>query len=81
MVMARCSPRKSKLLVINEASFLQPEDRRLGYLIFNAPGFEVGEQLALTLRTSNERIERYCIGYFVRVRALASLNLCIVQRN
>jgi hypothetical protein len=67
MVMARCGPGESELLVINEAGFLKSEDGRLCDLIFNAPGFKVSEKLALTFRTSNERIERNCIGYFVRV--------------
>ena len=46
---------------------MKSEDGGLCDLIFNAPGFKVSEKLALTFRTSNERIERDCISYFVRV--------------
>jgi hypothetical protein len=67
MVMARCCPSDCKLLIIDEASLLQPEDSRLSNLIFNAPGLEMSEKLALTLRTCNERIERNRMSYFVRV--------------
>jgi hypothetical protein len=81
MVMARCSPSKCELLIINEASLLKPEDSRRCNLIFNAPGLEMSEELALTFCSSNERIERYRISYFVRVAALASLNLCVLERN
>ena len=67
MVMARGSPCKCELLIINEAGFLKSEDGRLGNLIFNAPSLEMSEKLALTFRTGNERIERNCMCYFVRV--------------
>jgi hypothetical protein len=40
-------------LVINEASFLKPEDGGRRYLIFNAPGLEMSEKLALTFCSSN----------------------------
>jgi hypothetical protein len=65
--MARCSPSEGKLLVINEAGLLQPEDGRLSDLILYAPGLEMSEELALTFCTCNERIERNCMSYFVRV--------------
>jgi hypothetical protein len=81
MGVAGCCPSECKLLVIDEASFLKPEDCRRRDLIFNAPGLEVSEKLALTFRACNERIERNCMSYFVRVRALASLNLVILERN
>jgi hypothetical protein len=68
-------------LVIHEAGFLKSEDGRLSDLIFNAPGLEVSEKLAFTFCSCYKRIERYRVSYFVRVRALASLNLCVLQRN
>jgi hypothetical protein len=40
-------------LVINEASFLKPEDGRRSDLIFNAPGLEMSEKLALTFCPGN----------------------------
>jgi hypothetical protein len=54
-------------LVINEAGLLQPEDGRLSDLILYAPGLEMSEKLTLTFCTCNERIERNCMSYFVRV--------------
>ena len=56
MVVARLSPRFSKLFIINEAGFLQPEDNCLRNIVFYAPGLKVSEKLALTFRTSNQRI-------------------------
>jgi hypothetical protein len=53
MFMARFCPSESKLLVVDETSFLESIDSRLSYLIFNSTGFEVSEQLPLTLCTSN----------------------------
>jgi hypothetical protein len=69
MLMARLSPGESKLLIINQASFLEAIDSCLCNLIFNAAGLEVSEQLPLTLCTSDQRIERDCICSFVRVGA------------
>jgi hypothetical protein len=53
MIVARCRPSESELLIINEAGLLKPEDGRLSDLIFNAPGLEMSEKLALTFRTGN----------------------------
>jgi hypothetical protein len=53
MLMARCSPSKCELLIIDEASFLQTIDSCLRNLIIDASGFEVSEQLPLTLCTGN----------------------------
>ena len=69
MLMARFCPGESKFLIVNESSLSQAEDSCLRYLIFNSAGFEVSEQLPLTLCTCYERIERDCICSFVRVGA------------
>ena len=79
MVMARLSPRFSKLFIVNEARFLQPEDNCLRNIIFYAPGLKVSEKLALTFRPSHKCIECNCVSYFVRVGAFASFNLCKLQ--
>jgi hypothetical protein len=81
MFVAGFSPSKSELLIINEAGFLKSEDGRICDLVFNAPGLEMSEKLALTFCTCYQRIKRNRMSYFVRVRALASLNLCVLQRN
>jgi len=72
MVMARLSPSFGKFFIVNEASFLKPEDNCLRYIIFNATGFKVSEKLALTFRTSNQSIKGNGVCYFVRVGAFAS---------
>ena len=69
MLVARFCPGKSELLIIDKTSLLKSIDSCLCNLIFNSAGFEVSEQLPLTLRTCNERIERNCICSFVRVGA------------
>jgi hypothetical protein len=56
MVVARLSPRFGKLFIVNEASFLQPEDNCLRNIIFYATGFKVSEKLALTFRTGNQSV-------------------------
>ena len=56
MVMARLRPGFSKLFIVNETGFLQPEDDRLRNIIFDAPGLKVSEKLALTFRTSNQSV-------------------------
>jgi hypothetical protein len=56
MVVARLSPRFSKLFIVNEAGFLQPEDDCLRNIIFYTPGLKVSEKLALTFRTSNQSV-------------------------
>jgi hypothetical protein len=56
MAMARLSPSLGKLFIVNEASFLKPEDDRLRNIIFNATGFKVSEKLALTFRTSYQSV-------------------------
>jgi hypothetical protein len=53
MLMARFSPSKGELLIIDETSFLQTVDSRLSNLIIDATGFKVSEQLPLTLCTGN----------------------------
>ena len=56
MVMARLRPCFGKLFIVYQASFLKPEDDRLRNIIFNATGFKVSEELALTFRTGNQSI-------------------------
>ena len=56
MVMARLSPSFGKLLIINEAGLLQPEDNRLRNIIFYAPSLKVSEKLALTFRTCDQGV-------------------------
>jgi hypothetical protein len=56
MAMARLSPGFSKLFIVNEAGFLQPEDNCLRNIIFYATGFKVSEKLALTFRTGNQSV-------------------------
>jgi hypothetical protein len=56
MAMTRLRPCFSKLFIVNEAGFLQPEDNCLRNIIFNAPGLKVSEKLALTFRTGNQSI-------------------------
>jgi hypothetical protein len=53
MLVARFRPRKSELLIIDKTSLLKSIDGCLCNLIFNSTGFEVSEQLPLTLCTSN----------------------------
>jgi hypothetical protein len=56
MVMTRLRPCFGKLFIVDESSFLQPEDNRLRDIIFYAPGFKVSEKLALTFCTGNQSI-------------------------
>ena len=53
MLVARYSPGESELLIINETSLLKSIDSCLCNLILDPSGFEVSEQLPLTLRTGN----------------------------
>jgi hypothetical protein len=56
MVVARLCPSLGKLFIVDESGFLQTKDDRLRNIIFNAPGFKMSEKLALTFRTSHQRI-------------------------
>jgi hypothetical protein len=56
MVMARLSPGFGKFFIVNQASFLKPEDDCLRNFILNPTGFKVSEKLALTFGTSNQSI-------------------------
>lgn len=53
MLVARFSPSESELLIVNETSLLKSIDSCLCNLIIDASGFEVSEQLPLTLCTGN----------------------------
>jgi hypothetical protein len=79
MVMARLSPSKCKLSIIDESALLETEEDSLCDVIFYATGLEMSEKLALTLCSRYKCVERNCVSNFVRVRALASLNLCKLQ--
>jgi hypothetical protein len=53
MLVSRFSPCKSEFLIIYQSSLGESKDSCLRNLVFNATGFEVSEQLPLTLCTSN----------------------------
>ena len=53
MLVARFCPGKSELLIIDKTSLLKSIDSCLCNLIFNSAGFEMSEQLPLTLGTGN----------------------------